>query len=299
MNRINKTLACLDDIRQQTSAKGVDVEEELDAIRKKIRRAANIAESWQLVKAARDPLRFRSQDLIAGIFEDFIELHGDRFYGDDRAIIGGIGFLEGLPVTIIANQKGFNLKDTIACNAGMGSPEGYRKALRLARQAEKFGRPVITFVDTLGSYPSLESEGRGIAEAIATNLREFTNLKTPLVCIVVGEGGSGGALGLCVGDRIFMLENSYFSVITPEGFASLVLHDESQRKQAAAIMRIGPQDMLDAGFCDGIISEHENGRNLAVSELCLRIKQLLVLEINALVQDDHLIESRNARYDSF
>jgi acetyl-CoA carboxylase carboxyl transferase subunit alpha len=299
MTNINKTIDCIEDLKQLSLTKGVDVDDELEAIRKKINRAVNIPEAWQLVKTARDPLRFRSQDLIKGVFDDFIELHGDRRYGDDRAIIGGIAFLEGLPVTIIANAKGFNLKDTISRNAGMGCPEGYRKALRLARQAEKFGRPVITFVDTLGAYPSLESERRGIAEAIATNLKDFTNLNTPIVCIVVGEGGSGGALGLCVGDRVFMLENSYFSVITPEGFAAQVLHDESQRKQAATLMKITPQDMLDAGFCDGIISEHECGKKLSVPEICSRIKGILVSEIDVLLKEDRLLDSRNERYDSF
>ena len=191
--------------------------------------------------------------------DDFTELHGDRFFGDDPAMIGGIGFINGLAVTIIGNQKGRTLKETIERNGGMSNPEGYRKALRLAKQAEKFHRPIITFIDTQGAYPGLAAEERGIGEAIAVNLREFSQLKTPVICIIIGEGGSGGALGIGVGDKIYMLENAIYSVISPEGCASILLRDSSRAKDAAAMMKITSREVLGLKVINGVIPEAEGG----------------------------------------
>ena len=301
MNRKAAITECIAALKKQAVADGVDLSAELDEIGKKVGRFVNPRDAWDLVRRARDPERLRASEVIAGVFDEFTELHGDRLYGDDGAIIGGVAFLGGIPVTVIASQKGANLKETMALNAGMASPEGYRKALRLAHQAEKFGRPIVTFVDTQGAYPGLGSEERGIGESIAMNLREFTHLRTPIVCVVIGEGGSGGALGICVGDRVFMLEHSYFSVITPEAFASLVLHDPSKKEKAARMMGITPADMVRSGFCDGIIGEVENGRSVSHQVVCERIKALLAEELARLsaMDIDQLIEIRNKRYFSF
>ena len=211
----------LKDLEILAKEKGLDIRDELQEITKKIQSSKDIVSKvWKNVELARHSDRPRTLDFIEMIFDDFVELHGDRYFGDDLAMVGGIGFIDGIPVTVIGNQKGRNLKETIDRNGGMANPEGYRKALRLAKQAEKFNRPIITFIDTQGAYPGLGAEERGIGEAIALNLREFSQLKTPVICIIIGEGGSGGALGIGVGDKIYMLDNAIYSVISPEGCAS-------------------------------------------------------------------------------
>ena len=213
----------LEQLQRLAKERGFDITEEIAGITEKLEASEkSVSQVWEKVELARHPDRPRTLDYISLIIDDFTELHGDRFFGDDPAMVGGIGFLDGIPVTVIGNMKGRNLKETIERNGGMANPEGYRKALRLAKQAEKFSRPVITFIDTQGAYPGLGSEERGIGEAIAVNLREFSRLKTPVICIVIGEGGSGGALGIGVGDKIYMLENAIYSVISPEGCASIL-----------------------------------------------------------------------------
>ena len=207
----------LAELKKMAKASGLDLNEELESLETKIKAASRTEQTWKRVEMARHPERPYSLDYIERIFDSFIELHGDRAYGDDAAIIGGIASLNGIPVTLIANQKGRSLKENMRRNHGMANPEGYRKALRLAKQAEKFHRPIITFVDTSGAYPGLGAEERGIGEAIARNLRDFSQLKTPIICVIIGEGGSGGALGICVGDKIYILENGVYSVISPEG----------------------------------------------------------------------------------
>ena len=224
----------------------------------KERSAANTA--WKYVELARHPKRPHSMDYISRIFDNFIELHGDRAYGDDHAIIGGIAFLDSpllgkMPVTILAHQKGCTLKENVYRNHGMANPEGYRKALRLAKEAEKFQRPIITFIDTPGAYPGLGAEERCMSEAIARNLMEFFRILTPIICIVIGEGGSGGALGLGVGDKVYMLENAIYSVISPEGCASILLRDVSKAKEAASMLRITAGDLLEFKVIDGVIKE--------------------------------------------
>ena len=237
---------------------GIDAGDELTILEEKIRSQSKTEAVWKQVELARHPERPYALDYISRIFEDFIELHGDRAFGDDPAIIGGLAFLDTSsngkqPVTIIANQKGRSLKENVRRNHGMANPEGYRKALRLAKQAERFNRPVITFIDTAGAYPGLGAEERGIGEAIARNLREFSQLSTPVICIIIGEGGSGGALGLCVGDKVYMLENAIYSVISPEGCASILLRDASRAKDAAAMLRITSNDLLDFKVINGIL----------------------------------------------
>ena len=214
--------------------------------------------AWDIVMLARDAQRPKAKDYIESIVDDFIEFHGDRAFGDDKSIIGGIGRINGTVVTVIGQEKGSTTKEKMERNFGMTNPEGYRKALRLMKQAEKFHRPIITFVDTPGAYPGLGAEERGQGEAIARNLMEMSRLKTPIISIVIGEGSSGGALGICVGDKIAMLENSVYSVLSPEGFASILYKDASKNKEAAEKMRITAKDLKELGIIDDIIKEKDN-----------------------------------------
>ena len=199
------------------------------------------------------------RDYIPMLFDDFFEMHGDRLYGDDGAIIGGVGYFKGKPVTVIATVKGRNLEENKASNFGMPHPEGYRKALRLAKQAEKFHRPVICLVDTAGAFCGIEAEERGQGEAIAKNLMEFSSLKTPVITIILGEGGSGGALALAVCDELAMLENALYSVISPRGCASILWKDASREREACEVLKITAEDLSRLGICDGIIEEAPGG----------------------------------------
>ena len=261
----------------------IDLTEEIKKITKKLENSDTVSRVWEKVELARHTDRPRALDYIDMIIDDFTELHGDRYYGDDPAIVGGIGFLDGIPVTVIGNMKGRNLKETIDRNGGMANPEGYRKALRLAKQAEKFGRPLITFIDTQGAYPGLGSEERGIGESIAVNLREFSQLKTPVICIVIGEGGSGGALGIGVGDKIYMLENAIYSVISPEGCASILLRDSARAKDAAAMLKITSSDILSMKIVNGVIPEPEDGAHTDPEETAKAIKAQIKSDLEKLM----------------
>ena len=216
---------------------------------------SNKLDEWDKVLEARKVQRPKALDYIENIFDDFMELHGDRLYGDDKAIIGGIGFLDDIPVTVIGEQKGKSTKENMERNFGMPNPEGYRKALRLMKQAEKFNRPIITFIDTPGAYPGLGAEERGQGEAIARNLLEMSRLEVPIICVVIGEGSSGGALAIGVGDKILMLENSIYSILSPEGFASILYKDSSLYKKAAKEMKITAKDLKELDIIDEIIKE--------------------------------------------
>jgi acetyl-CoA carboxylase carboxyl transferase subunit alpha len=218
--------------------------------------------SWQRVQLARHPKRPHSNDYIQGLITGFVELHGDRFFGEDKSIIGGMGFFEGKAVMVIGQQKGRDTKEKLLRNFGMPKPEGYRKALRIMRLAEKFHRPVITLIDTPGAYPGIDAEERGQAEAIAYNLREMSRLQTAIVAVVIGEGGSGGALGLGVANRIYMLENAYYSVISPESCAAIIYRDSGKAPEAAAALRMTANDLLEMKLIDGIIPEPEGGAHL-------------------------------------
>jgi len=261
----------------------IDLTEEIKKITKKLENSDTVSRVWEKVELARHTDRPRALDYIDMIIDDFTELHGDRYYGDDPAIVGGIGFLDGIPVTVIGNMKGRNLKETIDRNGGMANPEGYRKALRLAKQAEKFGRPLITFIDTQGAYPGLGSEERGIGESIAVNLREFSQLKTPVICIVIGEGGSGGALGIGVGDKIYMLENAIYSVISPEGCASILLRDSARAKDAAAMLKITSKDILSMNVVNGVIDEPEGGAHTDPAQTAANIKAQIKADLEKLM----------------
>ncbi|MDR1250595.1 MAG: acetyl-CoA carboxylase carboxyltransferase subunit alpha [Treponema sp.] len=267
------------ELKKMAEEAGIDASGELESLEAKIESGSRIETAWKRVELARHPERPYSLDYINRIFDNFIELHGDRNFGDDPAIIGGIAFLEGRPVTILANQKGRTLKENVRRNHGMANPEGYRKALRLSREAEKFHRPIVTFVDTAGAYPGIGAEERGIGEAIARNLRDFSQIKTPIVCVIIGEGGSGGALGLCVGDKIYMLENAIYSVISPEGCASILLRNAGRAKDAAAMLKITSGDLLDFKVINGVIPEPPGGAHQDPSAAAAIIKKILVKEL--------------------
>ncbi len=213
--------------------------------------------AWDRVQLARHPKRPSAHALVNMLFKDFIELHGDRFYGDDRAIIGGIASLNGKPITVIYEEKGRTTTEKISHNFGMPHPEGYRKALRLMKQAEKFNRPIITIIDTPGAYPGIEAEERGQARAIALNLKEMSQIKVPIITIILSEGGSGGALAIGVADQMIMFENAIYSVLSPEGFASILFKDASKAKDIATMMKLTADDLLSLHVIDHIIIEGE------------------------------------------
>lgn len=215
--------------------------------------------AYQRVQLARHPKRPHAVDYINRIFTDFAELHGDRAYGDDLAIVGGYAFLDGKPVMVIGQQKGRDTKQKLARNFGMPKPEGYRKAIRLMKMANKFKRPIVTFIDTPGAYPGIDAEERGQAEAIAYNLREMARLGVPVIVVVIGEGGSGGALGMGVGNRILMMENCYYSVISPESCAAIIWRDSAKAELAAAALKLTAPDLLERGIIDEIVREPEGG----------------------------------------
>ncbi len=253
---------------------------------------------WQRVQIARHAKRPYALDYIASIFEDFQELHGDRQYSDDRALIGGTAFFEGRAVMIVAHQKGRDTKEKISRNFGMPHPEGYRKALRLMRMAEKFKLPVITFIDTPGAFPGVASEERHISEAIAVNLREMAMLKTPTISIVVGEGGSGGALGIGVTDKVLMFENSYYSVISPEGCAAILWKDGAAASKAAEALKLGAPHLFKQGIIDEVIEEPLGGAHYDPKTTALALKASLKKHLAGLVDltTSELLDSRYKRY---
>jgi acetyl-CoA carboxylase carboxyl transferase subunit alpha len=218
--------------------------------------------SWERVQLARHPKRPHSKDYVEALFTGFEELHGDRLFGDDKSIIGGMAFFDGNPVMIIGQQKGRDTKEKLLRNFGMPKPEGYRKALRLMQVAAKFNRPIITFIDTPGAYPGIDAEERGQAEAIAYSLREMSRLRVPVISVVIGEGGSGGALGIGVANRVYMLENAYYSVISPESCAAIIYRDSGKAAEAAAALRMTAADLLSMKVIDGIVPEPPGGAHL-------------------------------------
>ena len=248
----------------------------------------------RILKEARDQGRLTALDFAKEIFDDFIELHGDRNFRDDGAVIGGIGRLNGQAVTVVGIQKGKNLQDNLNRNFGQPHPEGYRKALRLMKQAEKFGRPVVTFINTAGAYPGVGAEERGQGEAIARNLMEMSDLKVPIIAIIIGEGGSGGALALAVADKVWMLENTVYSILSPEGFATILWKDGSRSEEAAELMKITSGELLNMGIVDKVIPE----RGYFTSEIIEAIKTAIVDELAELSQlsTEDLLEARYQRF---
>ena len=247
---------------------------------------------------ARYPRRPKIGQYVDALFTDFFEQRGDRQCREDRSILGGIALFHGCPVTVLGHRKGGNIEENLACNFGMPGPEGYRKALRLMKQAEKFGRPVITFIDTPGAYPGMEAEERGQGEAIARNLAEMSRLRVPVISIVTGEGSSGGALALGLADRILMLENAYYSVVTPEGCASILWKDPKKRDEACMALKLTAQDLLGFGVIDGIIPEAVGGAQRDTQALFARLDREIAQVLDALEgkDADTLVRERYAKY---
>lgn len=255
----------------------------------------------EIVKLARDANRISSLEFFENIFDSFTEFHGDRYYGDDGAVVGGVAFLDKRPVTVIGIQKGKSLEENLATNFGSPSPEGYRKSLRLMKQAEKFNRPIITFVNTPGAFCGIEAEERGEGEAIANNLFEMSQLKVPIISIFTGEGGSGGAIALAVANEVWMLENSIYSILSPEGFASILWKDSSRAEEAAEIMKLTSFDLKELEVIEKIIPETRNEENLSVEEICGNLKKELLAKLAVLnkMTQEELIEQRYERFRKF
>jgi len=253
---------------------------------------------WQRCQIARHPNRPYTLDYIRMLMTDFVELHGDRAFGDDKAVVGGLARLDGMPLVVIGHQKGRDTKEKIARNFAMANPEGYRKALRLMRLAERFKKPVLSLVDTPGAYPGIGAEERGQAEAIARNLREMSELRTPIVVVVAGEGGSGGALGIAVGDCILMLEYAIYSVISPEGCASILWRDPSKAPEAAHALGLTAETLQRLGLIDEIVSEPMGGAHRNAQEMAITLKGYLVKEFSRFGQIplDELLERRYQKF---
>lgn len=253
----------IEEIRKYAADENLDMSDEIETLERKVEKLRRDIYSnltrWQRVQLARHPLRPHSLDYIQSILTDFVELHGDRYFSDDHSIMGGLGRLDGDPLIVIGQQKGRNTKENIYRNFGMTNPEGYRKALRLMKLAAKFSRPVLCLIDTPGAYPGIGAEERGQAEAIARNLLEMSHLPTPIVIVIVGEGASGGALGIGVGDRIFMMENSWYSVIAPESCSTILYGNRDKKEDMAEALKLTAEDLLEYGLIDGIISEPMGG----------------------------------------
>ncbi|WP_391116384.1 acetyl-CoA carboxylase carboxyl transferase subunit alpha [Psychrobacillus sp. L3] len=292
----------IDELKEYTARADVDMTAEIEKLEERLKKLEkDIYENmqpWDRVQVARHPGRPTTRDYIELLFTDFIELHGDRLYGDDAAIIGGIAFLEGNPLTVIGHQRGIDTKENIKRNFGMPHPEGYRKALRLMKQAEKFNRPIICFIDTKGAYPGKAAEERGQSEAIARNLVEMAGLKVPVISVVIGEGGSGGALGLGLTNRIQMLENSTYSVISPEGAASILWKDSSLAKQAAEAMKITAPDLKEMQIIDTVIKEVHGGAHRDPETQAKYMKEALINSLQELckLSADELIEDRYKKF---
>ncbi|KHD46370.1 acetyl-CoA carboxylase carboxyl transferase subunit alpha [Streptococcus hongkongensis] len=256
-----------------------------------------MTDTSRILKEARDQGRLTALEYAKALCPDFIELHGDRQFADDGAIIGGIGHLGDEPITIVGIQKGKNLHDNLYRNFGQPHPEGYRKALRLMKQAEKFGRPIVTLINTAGAFPGVGAEERGQGEAIARNLLEMSDLKVPIIAIIIGEGGSGGALALAVADKVWMLENTIYAVLSPEGFASILWKDGSRASEAAQLMKITARELLNLGVVDQLITE----RGYFSSEIIDRMRDHLITEFAELkkLTLDQLLEKRYHKFRQF
>ncbi len=288
-----------------------DLEEQISVLEKKRSKIQSDVQSrlsrWQRIQLARHPLRPYTLDLIALIFDDFIELHGDRYFADDKALVGGFAMLENTPVMVVGQQKGRDVKQRQFRNFGMCHPEGYRKALRLFKLAEKFNKPIIIFVDTPGAFPGIGAEERGQAEAIARNIREMSVIEVPIIIAIIGEGASGGALGIGVGDTVLMLENSWYSVISPEGCAAILWKNmddprqaEQNKIQAADALKPTSDDLVALGVVDGIIPEPLGGAHRDYSATATALKQKLIFELEILMRKDRetLLTERLSKFRS-
>ncbi len=280
----------------------IDVSHEIDRMKEKIKATreqiySNLT-SWQKVQVARHPERPYTLDYIKNMTTDFVEIHGDRIHKDDRAIIGGFAKIDGQKVMIIGSQKGRDTKSNLICNFGCAYPEGYRKALRLMKMADKFNVPIITLIDTPGAFPGLESEERHIAEAIAVNLREMFNLRVPIIVTIIGEGGSGGALGIGIGDRILIFEHAYYSVISPEGCAAILFKDRAYADKSADALKITAQHLIENKLADEIIPEPKGGAHTDHQASADNLKKVILRNL-AELQELSEEKLMNTRYDKF
>lgn len=292
----------IESLKESQDKNDVDLQEEIDMLEASLERETKKVytnlKPWDRVQIARLQERPTSLDYIPYIFDSFMELHGDRNFRDDPAMIGGIGFLNGRAVTVIGQQRGKDTKDNIYRNFGMAHPEGYRKALRLMKQAEKFNRPIFTFIDTKGAYPGKAAEERGQSESIATNLIEMASLEVPVIAVVIGEGGSGGALGIGIANKVLMLENSTYSVISPEGAAALLWKDSNLAKIAAETMKITAHDIKQLGIIDDVIAEPLGGAHKDIEKQALAIKTAFVKQLDSLKKLTR-DEIANNRFEKF
>lgn len=292
----------LDDLMQSSKESDLDFSKEIQAIEQKIeltkREVYSNLTSWQKVQLSRHPNRPYSPDLISRIFENFEELHGDRLYKDDAAVLGGPAEIGGVKVMIIAQQKGRNTEENLKRNFGCPNPEGYRKALRLMKMAERFRLPIISIIDTPGAYPGIGAEERHVAEAIAVNLREMAAFTVPIIALVIGEGGSGGALGVAVADRVLILENAYYSVISPEGCAAILWKDRAFASNAAEALKLDANELLKLGIVDRILNEPAGGAHRDWDKTAAMIKDSLVDELKELSKSD-ASKLPDSRYKKF
>jgi acetyl-CoA carboxylase carboxyl transferase subunit alpha len=292
----------ISELRELASVKGMDVAQEIESLERQADKLRTDVYSsltpWQRVQLARHPARPYTLDYIERLCDDFTELQGDRAYGDDKSIVGGMALIAGRQVMVIGHQKGRNTKENLYRNFGMPHPEGYRKALRLMQMAGRFGRPIVTLVDTPGAYPGVEAEKRGQSEAIARNLREMIHIPVPIIVVVIGEGGSGGALALAVGDRILMLENAVYSVISPEGCAAILWGDRAQAPRAAEALKLTAADLDGLKVIDRIVEEPNGGAHRDVDAMAASLRLILQQELQELdeVETEVLLENRFQKF---
>ena len=290
------------EVKAFAEEKGLDLQYEIDRLlgerNKKISEVYKDLEVWDKIKLARHPKRPYTLDYIEIMVEDFVELHGDRLFGDDNAIVGGLGKIDGQKFVVIGTQKGRDIESNLYRNFGYPKPEGYRKALRLMRMAERFNLPVLTFIDTAGAYCGIEAEERGQGEAIARNLIEMAGLKTQIIAVIIGEGGSGGALGLGVADRVYALENSYYSVISPEGCASILLRDATRAPEAAEKLKLDSENLVKFKIVDALIPEPLGGAHRDYNEVAANIKKI-VLDAYKELKGQTMEELKENRYNKF
>lgn len=294
----------IEEIRRFAAEKNLDMSDEVTRLQAKADQISRDIYTnltpWQRIQIARHPKRPTFLDYAGIIFKDFMEIHGDRSFRDDPAMIGGLAYLEDIPVTVIGSQKGRDTKENIARNFGMPHPEGYRKALRLMEQAAKFGRPIITLVDVEGAYPGMEAEERGQGEAVARNIKLMGALGVPIIVVVTGAGGSGGALAIGVGDRVLILENAYYSVITPEGCASILWKDAGRAPEAATTLKITGQDLLNLGIVEEVITEPLGGAHKDPQVMAENMKNALLRNLRPLMalDKDQLLQRRYEKFRS-
>src|SRR5882724_5404563 len=294
----------IEELRSCAATEHMDLSEEIRTLEEKCeelkRQIYGQLTPWQRVLIARHPQRPYTLDYIKALCTEFVELHGDRTFSDDAAIVGGMAFFEGKPVVVIGHQKGRTVQESMRRNFGMPHPEGYRKALRLMKLAEKFNRPVLCFIDTPGAYPGIGAEERGQARAIAVNLLEMGGLKTPIICTVIGEGGSGGALAIGIGDRVLMCENAWYSVISPEGCAAILFRDSSRASEAASALKLTAPELKSLGIVDEVIPEVQGGLHRDPAPTMEAVRSALLKNLDQLqsLSTEQLLESRYQKFRS-